>query len=315
MTVAESDRPVVVGTRGSRLATAQTRWFVERLQEAWPGLRFDIRTITTRGDRLRGRPLPEIGGKGLFTEELDRALLDGSIDLAVHSAKDLPTETASGLEILAVPRREDPRDAWVSPHGPFEALPPGAVVGTGSLRRQAQLLGRRPDLTFVPLRGNVDTRLAKVRRGDCAGAVLAMAGLIRLGMVDQVVHPFEVDVLLPAPGQGALAVEGRSGDEHLRRLVASVHDPVAATALTAERSILRRLEAGCRAPVGILAEPDGPALRIRALVSDPGGKRVVRAQARGPVAQAEAVAGEVLEQLIGGGAGEIIAACRSSPPA
>ncbi len=310
MTVEDLDRPIVVGTRGSKLATAQTRWFVDRLRETRPGLRVEIRTITTRGDRLRGRPLPEIGGKGLFTEELDRSLLDGSIDLAVHSAKDLPTDTAAGLAILAVPPREDPRDAWVSPHGPFEFLPAGAAVGTGSLRRQAQLLMRRPDLTFVPLRGNVDTRIAKMRRGECAGAVLAMAGLIRLGLADQIVHPFEADVLLPAPGQGALAIEGRADDPRVRGLVESVNDPVAALALNAERSLLHRLDAGCRAPVGILAEIDGPTLRIRALVSDPGGRRIARAQACGSAENAEAVADGVMEQLVRGGAREIIAACR-----
>ena len=201
MTESTPRRTLVVGTRGSQLARAQTQWVIDRIRDAHSRLEVRTEIITTTGDRQQDRPLPEIGGKGLFTEELERALLDGSIDLAVHSAKDLPTELSAGLGLLAVPVREDARDAWVSADGkPFDDLPPESVVGTTSLRRQAQLLARRPDLEFVGLRGNVDTRIRKIHRGDCAGAVLAMAGLNRAGLAEHVTHPFETEVMLPAPG-------------------------------------------------------------------------------------------------------------------
>ncbi|MCL2330694.1 MAG: hydroxymethylbilane synthase, partial [Phycisphaerae bacterium] len=181
---------LTVGTRGSLLARTQTQWVVDRLAEAHSSLQVTTRLISTTGDRLQDKPLPEIGGKGLFTDELERALLDGEIDLAVHSTKDLPTELKPGLAILAYPIREDARDAWVDGRGGadnkairFEDIPAGSAVGTTSLRRQAQLLALRPNLAFVNLRGNVDTRVRKVQQGDCAGAVLAMAGLKRAGLL------------------------------------------------------------------------------------------------------------------------------------
>ena len=320
---------LVVGTRGSQLARAQTNWVIERLREAHAGLEVRAEIITTTGDRLQDRPLPEIGGKGLFTEELERALLEGSIDLAVHSAKDLPTDLAEGLDVLAYPVREDPRDAWVSADGaPFDQLPPESVVGTTSLRRQAQLLRLRPDLRFVGLRGNVDTRIRKIHRGDCAGAVLAMAGLKRAGLEQHVTHPFDTQVCLPAPGQGSLALEGRKGDERVMSVLAAVHDEATATAVRCERAVLAMLDAGCRAPVAILAEviagpatvPGSPApltkggprgvLRCQALVIDPKGTRHVQARAERPVSQAESLVAAIVAELREGGADQIIAECR-----
>ncbi len=303
---------LVIGTRGSLLARAQTEWVVERLRAVHRDLEIVTEVITTSGDREQTRPLPEVGGKGVFTEELERALLDGSIDLAVHSAKDLPTKLKPGLGVLAYPPREDPRDAWVSADGsPFEALPAGAVVGTTSLRRQAQLLMRRTDLTFIGLRGNVDTRIGKVRRGDCAGAVLAMAGLIRSGLVEHVTHPFEPDVMLPAPGQGALAIEGRADDARVRGLLAGLQDAPTAAAVECERAILDELDAGCRAPVAVFARVEGKRLTCRALVVYPDGSRPARAHAEGDAREPGAVAEGIVRELRGQGVDAIIASCRS----
>ncbi len=311
MNTSDRQTGLVVGTRGSLLARAQTNWVIECLRSAHPGLDVRAEIITTTGDRLQDRPLPEIGGKGLFTEELERALLDGSIDLAVHSAKDLPTDLAEGLAVLAFPVREDPRDAWISADGtPFDKLPPDSVVGTTSLRRQAQLLRLRPDLRFVGLRGNVDTRIRKVHRGDCAGAVLAMAGLNRSGLSQHVTHPFDPAVCLPAPGQGSLALEGRKADDRVGKLLAAVHHEESAIAVRCERTVLAMLNAGCRAPVAILAEITGGTLRCRALVIDPKGTRHVEAHAERPVDKADDLAAAIVADLRSGGAAEIIAECR-----
>jgi hydroxymethylbilane synthase len=308
---------LVVGTRGSQLARSQTQWVVDRITAAHPGLevRIEIITtleiITTRGDRQQGRPLPEIGGKGLFTEELEAALVAGNIDLAVHSAKDLPTELRSELDILAYPLREDARDAWISPaHPRFHDLPPGSVVGTSSLRRQAQLLKVRPDLTFIALRGNVDTRIAKVARGDCHGAVLAMAGLRRVDMVEHVSQIFEPWMMLPAPGQGALALEGRRDDDRVRGWLAQIHDEATEVAVRCERAVLDALEAGCRAPVAAFARVSDQELRCDVLVLDPSGSRSVQASQTGSPDQPEALAVDLVDDLSRRGARKLIAQAR-----
>lgn len=313
MSKSHSDRCLVVGTRGSPLARAQTQWVVDQLRAAHPEL--DIRTeiISTTGDRLRDRPLPEIGGKGLFTEQLERALLDETIDLAIHSAKDLPTTLSAGLDILAFPTREDPRDAWVSADGTtFDDLPEHCVIGTSSLRRQAQLRIGRPRLSFIALRGNVDTRIKKVRRGDCAGAVLAMAGLRRLHLAHHITHPFDPGVMLPAPGQGALALEGRADDQPVREILLPVHDVATAAAVGCERAVLARLDAGCRAPVAVLAMVEGQTLRCDALVCDPAGLRQARTSLHGLVHDLDKVVERIVSDLLAQGADEIIAACRPS---
>ncbi len=313
MSRATTGETLVVGTRGSQLARAQTGWVVDRVQAAHPGLKIRTEIITTTGDREQDRPLPEIGAKGLFTQELEGALLAGSIDLAVHSAKDLPTELDRELDILAFPIREDPRDAWVSASGTaFDELAPGSVVGTSSLRRRAQLLMKRPGLRFAGLRGNLDTRIRKIHRGDCAGAVLAMAGLNRAGLARHVTHPFTPAVMLPAAGQGALALEGRAGDERVRGLMRAVHDEPTATAVGCERAILAELDAGCRAPVGVLAVVEGGDLHCEALVTDPRGQRLVRSQVAHPLDDLPGLVRAVVSELRAGGADEIIAACRQS---
>lgn len=275
--MADSAHTLVVGTRGSQLARTQSQWVIDRIVEAHPGVSVRMEIIRTSGDALQSRPLPEIGGKGLFTAELEQALLDGSIDLAVHSIKDLPTELGTGLAVLACPVREDPRDAWVSADGTaLMDLPAGSIVGTSSLRRQAQLLMHRPDLRFVGLRGNVDTRIRKIREGQASGAVLAMAGLNRVGLSENVTHVLEPSFCLPAPGQGALALEGRANDDRVRGLLADLHDPPTALAVECERGILAALDAGCRAPVAVFAVCEPGVLRCEALVVNPSGTRHLR---------------------------------------
>ncbi|UCD27912.1 MAG: hydroxymethylbilane synthase [Planctomycetota bacterium] len=306
-----SGETLVVGTRGSQLARAQTQWVLDRLQACYPDLSIQTEIISTAGDRQRIKPLPEIGGKGLFTEDLERALLAGSIDLAVHSAKDLPTRLTEGLEVLAYPAREDPRDAWISADGRwFDELPDGSTVGTSSLRRQAQLLMHRKDLTFIGLRGNVDTRIKKVHRGDCAGAVLAMAGLIRTGLTQHVTHPFEPAICLPAPGQGALALEGRCGDDRIREYLQVIHDELTATAVECERAVLKELDAGCRAPVAVYARVVEDELQCEALVSDPRGERFIRVEASYSPSQPDMVVQQIVDELRLQRADDIIAECR-----
>lgn len=309
--MARSSDRLVVGTRGSKLARAQTDQVIERIRSAHPDLEVAVEIISTRGDREQGKPLPEIGGKGLFTEDLERALLEGKIDLAVHSAKDLPTELTAGLALLAVPPREDPRDAWISADGtPFAELKRGATVGTTSLRRQSQLRMIYPALQFAQLRGNIDTRIRKVREGRCDGAVLAMAGLKRSQLEEHVTHPFGCDVMLPAPGQGALALEGREGDARVAGLLEVIHDEPSAVALAVERAILAALDAGCRAPVAALAEVEGDALHCEVLVSDPEGQRSLRHRVIGVAAAPEKLVSEMIESLRQGGAEAIIALSR-----
>lgn len=302
---------LIVGTRGSTLARAQTQWVIDQLQRAHPALNIRMEIITTSGDRLSSQPLPEIGGKGLFTAELEQALRDDSIDLAVHSAKDLPTEKVEGLSILAYSAREDPRDAWVSADGvPFDELEPGATIGTSSLRRQSQLLMFRPHLQFVSFRGNVETRIKKVKRGDAAGAVLAMAGLKRANLAEVITHAFKPEVLVPAPGQGALALQGRSDDDRVRQILAEIHDEPTAQAVACEREILHQLDAGCRAPVGVHVFFQGDRLFCRALVATTTGDRSAGAYAEVPCNKVDTLVEQIMTRLLAGGAEEIIAACR-----
>lgn len=284
-----SDRPprrqLVLGSRGSALARIQATRVADALRDAWPGIDVETRWITTTGDRVLDEPLPEIGGKGVFTAELEVALLDGEIDAAVHSLKDLPTDLGEGFRVLGVPEREDPRDVLVGPGGPMrlEDLSTDAVVGTSSLRRAAQLLARCPGCRVEDVRGNVETRVEKMREGEYDAVVLAAAGLLRLGMLDPERAIFlEPPEWLPAPGQGALAVEGRDGDAATRSIVARVERPELRSAVEAERGLLAELEGGCLVPIGAWARLEGGELRLDAVVLSPDGGRELRA--RGSVA-------------------------------
>jgi hydroxymethylbilane synthase len=309
---------VTVGTRASPLARAQTATVVELLERAWPGLRAEITPIVTTGDRTQasGEPLPEIGGKGLFTAELEQALRAGEIDLAVHSLKDLPTEDVDGIVLGAVCGREDVRDCLVARDGlALRELPPGALVGTSSLRRGAQLRALRHDLEIGSVRGNVDTRVRKVREGELDAVVLAAAGIRRLGLEDAVTEWFAPEEMLPAPGQGALAVQCRAGDEQVMTLLAAIEDPATRAATTAERGFLSTLGAGCTAPVGAFAEPapsdtvsqGDSRVRLLGLVSSVDGLRVVRVDGEG---EPEEVGARLAREALSMGAEAILLAIR-----
>jgi len=297
-----------IGTRGSPLALAQAGIVRDCLAAAHPGLpRVDITVIKTTGDRVQDRKLDAIGGKGLFTKEIEEALLDGRIDLAVHSMKDMPTFLPEGLAIACLLKRADPRDALFSPHArSLAGLPRGAKVGTSSLRRQAQILALRPDLKVVTLRGNVETRLAKLAAGTVEATLLAMAGLIRLGIAEKATAILSTDEILPAVAQGALGVEIRASDAKLKRLLAPLEDRATALAVNAERACLAVLDGSCHTPIAALAEPDASgSLRLRSLIALPDGSQLRRDDRRGPVHSiAEAVAlgraaGEALRRHAG----------------
>ena len=269
-------------TRPSALARWQTQWVIQALQGAWPDLECQEFVMTTQGDRILDRPLPEIGGKGLFTQELEAELLAGRVDAAVHSLKDLPVENPPGLIVGAVPVRADVRDALVSAQGyRLDTLPEGGRVGTSSLRRAAQLLAFRPDLRIQSLRGNVDTRLRKAEGGDYEAIILAGAGLTRLGLDAHITQWLPLDVMLPAPGQGALAVQCRAQDTQTLQILAALEDRPARLTSQAERAFLQGLGGGCSVPVAAHAAWDGDQIELQGLVSDPQGRQVIRCLARG----------------------------------
>lgn len=264
-------------TRKSALALAQCRAFVARLTTANPGLTTTELLVTTTGDRIQDRPLAEVGGKGLFVKEIEEALLERRADLAVHSVKDVPARLPDGLVLACLPARADARDVLVAPrHGTLEDLPRGARVGTSSLRRTVSLREARPDLDFVPIRGNVDTRLRKVDEGEMDAIVLAGAGLVRLGLEARATEWLAPEVSLPAIGQGALGIEIREGDEAAAGVLASLHDVDTAIAVSAERGVMAALDGDCRTPIAAYAARAGTTLVLRIMVADPDGTRVRR---------------------------------------
>ena len=300
---------VVVGTRGSALALAQTERVCALLEAARPDLATEAHAIVTHGDRTQasGEPLPAIGGKGLFTAELEQALRDGGIDLAVHSLKDLPTEEVDGVVLGAVCLREDVRDCLVTRGGVLHELPAGAVVGTSSLRRSAQLRALRPDLEVRSIRGNVETRIRKVHEGDYDAALLAAAGIARLGLEREVAEWLDADVIVPAPGQGALAVQCRAEDVEMLELLAAVDDPGARASTTAERAFLHALGAGCTAPVAAHGTTSGDAVHLDGLVASPDGREVVRVSGKG---EPEEVGERLARDALHAGAEAILEAVR-----
>lgn len=284
--------PIIIGTRGSPLALAQAREIEARLAKSHPELAVKgaiaVSIIRTSGDQAIDRPLYEMGGKGLFTKEIEEALLDRRIDLAVHSVKDLPAFLPSGLAVVCVPPREDPRDILFSPRAASIAtLPKGASLGTSSPRRRAQALALRPDLEIRPLRGNVETRLNKVRRGEADATLLALAGLRRLGLEQDATSILSADEILPAVGQGALGIECREDDLRIRGILTPLDHAPSAICVTAERALLAALEGSCRTPIAALAELSGDgALHLRALVASFDGRNIIRTERRGPAAEA-----------------------------
>jgi hydroxymethylbilane synthase len=294
-----------VGTRGSALALAQAETVRKAISQVISHRNFELVPITTKGDTHQG-PLPAIGGKGLFTQDIQEALATAKIDLAVHSAKDLPTTTADGVVLAAIPPREDPRDALITRHGGGLAkLPPGTPVGTASLRRSVQLLALGKGLVPTPIRGNVDTRLRKLSAGEVQALVVALAGLKRLGKDGRVAEVLPTTTMLPAPGQGALAVECRAGDKDMREALSKIEDPLARRAFEAERAFLMALGGSCNVPLGALATLDGNEIRLRGLVGTLDGQRIIRDEVRGsdPASVGEALA----ERFRAAGAAEIIA--------
>jgi hydroxymethylbilane synthase len=267
-------------TRPSALARWQAARVIRLLQAAHPRLACREDIIITTGDRVLDRPIPEIGGKGLFTDELENALLSGKVDVAVHSLKDLPVEQTPGIVVAAIPEREAAHDVLVSAdRHTLSSLPEGSRVGTASLRRTAQLLARRPDLTIVPLRGNVDSRLKKVLNGEYNAIVLAQAGLKRLGLQAHISEVFPLEVMLPAPGQGALAVQCRADDIKTLELLAAIHDPITSAAVEAERAFLSSLGGGCSLPVAAFAQKNNGQIILTGAVISPDGKQAIRLSA------------------------------------
>jgi len=268
---------LILGTRPSPLARRQTEFVASSLRAAWPDLRTDIQVYSTRGDRELSRPLPQIGGKGLFTAEIEAALRTGEIDLAVHSLKDLPIAEGNGLSIGAVLERADVQDVLVSRHGlPLAELPAEPRIGTSSPRRAAQILAARPDAHIVPIRGNVDTRLRKAASDEVDAVVLAAAGLARLGLEGHITQRLPLEVMLPAPAQGALAVQCRADDNAVLDLLKAIHDPPTWAAVTAERAFLEGLGGGCAVPVAAYAVCADTGLHLRGLVGSLDGCRLVR---------------------------------------
>lgn len=302
---------VRVATRGSLLALTQTGWVVDRLREANPGAAFELVTLRTVGDKVLDVALSQIGGKGLFTKELEEALLDGRADIAVHSLKDMPTELPAGLVLGCTPRREDPRDVVITADGlPFAALPVGAKVGTSSLRRLAQLRARRPDLQYLPIRGNVDTRLRKLQEGQVSALIMAAAGLHRAGFADRITEYLDPGYCLPAPGQGALAIEVRAADSAIGEMVSRIHDEATAREVRAERSLLARLEGGCQVPVGAHAVRNGERLRLEGLIAAPDGSAVIRHAEEGTEGDPEALGERVADWLLTHGGKAVLDALR-----
>jgi hydroxymethylbilane synthase len=298
---------LVLGTRGSKLAVHQSEWVQARIRELAPHLSVTLRRIQTSGDKILDVPLAKIGGKGLFVKEIEEALLSGEIDLAVHSMKDVPTELPPGLDLLCIPAREDPRDALISRHGvPFKDLRHGARVGTSSLRRQSQLLQVRPDLSISMLRGNLDTRLKKLREGQFDAIVLAAAGLRRLGWEREITEYLSPEISLPAIGQGALGIEGRRDDAFVRDLLRGLEHAPTRTMVMAERALLHRLQGGCQVPIAAHATLTGSEVVLEGLVASVDGKEIIRDLVRGAVDDPGRLGIELAERLLAGGADRIL---------
>jgi hydroxymethylbilane synthase len=302
-------KKLIFATRPSALARWQTNHIIQQLDNSTTHLDFQEVVITTKGDQVIDQPLPEIGGKGLFTYELEQALRDGKVDAAVHSLKDLPTGDAPGLMIAAITQRADVRDVWICPAGhTLEDLPAGAVVGTSSTRRAAQLRAHRPDLVIKPIRGNIDTRLRKVLQGEYDAIILAAAGISRLGKDDHVTQYLPFEIMLPAPGQGALAVQCRAGDEESIGILRLLdHDPTRKAA-AAERAFLTALGGGCSLPVGALAAVDGDSITLQSIVAAHNGSQLIKLSANG--SNPEALGTSLAQEALTRGADQLLAQTR-----
>ena len=310
MTTLSPPTKLVIASRESRLAMWQSEHVRARLCEIYPACRVEILGMTTRGDQILDRTLSKVGGKGLFVKELEMAIAEGRADLAVHSLKDVPMELPVGFSLAAILEREDPRDAFVSnDYSSLEALPPGAIIGTSSLRRQALISARFPHLRIQPLRGNLDTRLAKLDRGEYAAIILAAAGLKRLGLSSRIRSEISPEHSLPAPGQGAMAIEICTDRAELATLLAPLNHAASANAVRAERAVSRAFGGSCQIPLAAFATVDGTQMHLRAMVATPDGTRVARAEASGPFDAPELLGQRVADLLHTQDAKDILAVC------
>lgn len=303
-----------IGTRGSELALWQTHHVKTLLEQRFPDINIDVQPIKTTGDKILDAPLSKIGEKGLFTKELERALLDGHIDLAVHSLKDVPTVLSDDLSIAAVLEREDVHDVFISStkkgYHTFVDLPQNATLATGSLRRKCQLLHACPNIQIVDIRGNMNTRLKKVDDSDWDGMILAKAGITRLGWTKRITEILPFEVMLPAVGQGALAIEIRMSDRDIKEMLSTLHHTPTALATTAERSLLRYLEGGCQIPIGAYGNIHGNELQLQAMIGSLDGKHVVRGEKRGSIIEAEQIGIDLAKDLLNRGGAQILATMR-----
>ena len=306
------EKTLKIATRQSPLALWQANYVKDRLQQQYPDLTVELVPMVTKGDVILDSPLAKIGGKGLFVKELENALLNKEADIAVHSMKDVPMQFPEGLGLAVICQREDPRDAFVShSYRTFAELPQGAVVGTSSLRRQCQLKALRPDLDIRSLRGNVGTRLSKLDNGGYDAIILASAGLIRLGLADRIASFIDVEQSLPAAGQGAVGIECRTDDMQVQALLAPLADAETTYCVRAERAMNNHLQGGCQVPIGGYAVLQQGQLYLRALVGDIDGSRIIRAEGKSPVENAEALGVQIAEQLLAQGADKILQAIYS----
>ncbi len=310
MSIGPTIKYVALGTRGSELAMYQAQAVAWLLQKSHVELSVKVKKIVTSGDKIQDAPLARIGDVGLFVKEIENALLEEDIDLAVHSCKDLPTDVPGGLEISAYGLREDPRDVFIGSAASLEEIPRGGKVGTSSLRRRSQLLSLRPDLELVDIRGNVDTRIRKIRELGLDGTLLAAAGVKRLEREDEIAFYFSVDEMVPAVGQGVIAIETRAGDAAIRKLVSAHNHDDSAHAVRAERALMKRLEGGCQVPIGGHATVHGSTLLLRAYLGSIDGSRSIRDRIEGPLEEAEELGLRLAEQMLEAGGEEILAAVR-----
>ena len=308
-------QPVTIGTRGSKLALWQAEWVRSELLARFPGMSVELAVIKTQGDKILDVPLAQVGGKGLFVKEIEEALRDGRVDIAVHSMKDMPAEIPEGLAVGAVPERESPADVLISRDGARLAeLAPGSAIGTSSLRRGAQLRHARPDLRIVPLRGNLDTRLRKLQTEDLAAVVLAAAGLRRLGLEVRITEHLDSDLMLPAVGQGALCIEIRASDRRIVPLVAGLDHPDTHAAVAGERAFLRRLGGSCQVPIAGYGRMDGRQFALTGLVAEIDGSALIRHHLSGPAQDAAALGVELAEMLLARGADRILKKLTATAP-
>ena len=298
---------IKIGTRASLLAVTQSTWVKDQIEQQYPGTTVELVKITTKGDKILDVPLAKVGGKGLFVKEIEDALLDGRVDLAVHSMKDVPTDLPDGLHVAIVPAREIPQDAFISvKYKTVDDLPDGAVIGTSSLRRKAQLACLRPDLNIRDLRGNLDTRLRKLDEGEYDAIILAGTGLNRLGMQERITTLFTPEQMLPAIGQGSLGIELRIADTELLDGMQFLHDNTTATAVAAERAFLLRLEGGCQVPIGAFAVVDGDTVSLTGLIADVDGKVILKEQLSGPSNTVEEIGRTLADTLLAAGGKAIL---------